>query len=137
MVKYIENEESVINGVYKKDYNLALNGLKNLKNSHGVSISKQFIVNKLVLNKAISREYALLLANNFIKKASTPLKNEIKKLKIRGVDATNVNLSPIVSIGYKYNDVGNICSYIATNKVQYKAQKNRYKIKTFNFIEVI
>jgi hypothetical protein len=137
MVEYIKTEESVINGVYKKDYNLAINGLKTLKNSHGVIISKQFIVNRLVIDKEISREYALLLANNFIKRASMPLKNEIKRLKIKGIDPNKVNLSPIVSIGYKYDAVGNICTYIATNRVQYKAQKNRYKIKTFNFLEVI
>lgn len=137
MVEYLKIEAKVLNGIHKKDYNLAFNGLKTLKNSYGVGISKQFIVNRLVLDKEITQEYALLLTNNFIKKASMPLKNEIKRLKIRGVDAKKVNLSPIVAIGYKYDAVGAVCAYIATKRIQYKPQKNRYKLKTFNFIDVI
>lgn len=137
MGKYIKTEDSVVDGVYKKDYDLAIKGLKTLKNSYGVGISKQFIVNRLVIDKAISREYSLLLVNNFIKKAYIPLKSEIKRIKIKGIDPTKVNLSPILSLGYKYSATGEICAYIATKRIQYKAQKNRYKIKTFNFIEVI
>lgn len=137
MVEYLKTEEMVLNGVHKKDYGLTIEGLKTLKNSFGVGISKQFIVNRLVIDKGISREYALLLTNNFIKKASMPLKSEIKRLKIKGVDPQKVDLSPIISIGYKYDAVGAVCSYIATKRIQYKPQKNRYKIKTFNFIDVI
>lgn len=133
--KFLNCEKKLLNSIHKKEYSEAVNTLKEYTKKYK-TISKQYIVNRFVEDNGLSREYSLLIVNKFLKFLNTPLSSEVKRIKLRGVDKNN--LKPIITMAYKHNSnaINGIECYIYSSRIQYKAQKNRYKVKTFNFIDI-